>query len=299
MKPLLLTLFGFLSIAATLSASEYEVYLLAGQSNMEGFGYSKELPQGYGEFDDSVLIFHGNVSDDGERLDGKGIWAPLQPGHGTGFKSNGKANELSDRFGPELGFAEALREESPDTKIAIIKYAKGGTALDSLATQNSGRWHTDFYEKNGVNQYDHCIATIRRALKNRDIDGDGEVDTLVPAGIVWMQGESDGHELGPSERYAENLDRLMNLFRAALRDDSLPVVVGRISDSGQDEKDGLMWDFGNVIRAKQAEYCDKDPNASLVTTTDDYGYSDVWHYDSDGFIDLGEQFGKAMIGLRK
>lgn len=299
MKKRFLTLAGLFSLTALLSGAEYEVYLLAGQSNMEGYGYSKDLPDQYGEYESGVLIFHGNVSGDGDLVDGKGVWAPLSPGHGRGFKSDGKENQLSDRFGPELGFAELMRKQKPNTKFAIIKYAKGGTAIDSEASQNSGRWHTDNYEGNGVNQYDHCLATIRHALEKQDIDGDGEVDTLVPAGIVWMQGESDGHELGPSERYAANLDRLMNLFRAALRDDELPVVIGRISDSGQDENDGLMWDYGNVIRAKQAEYCERDPNAVLVTTTDGYAYSDVWHYDSAGFVDLGEQFGKAMLELQK
>ena len=39
-------------------------------------------------------------------------------------------------------------------------------------------------------------------------------------------------------------------------------------------------------------------HAALVTTTDIYGYSDPWHYDSAGYIDLGKQFAIALHGLR-
>jgi hypothetical protein len=41
------------------------------------------------------------------------------------------------------------------------------------------------------------------------------------------------------------------------------------------------------------------PRAALVTTTDTYGYSDPWHYDSSGYLDLGKQFAVAMHGLQR
>ncbi|MDQ8203536.1 sialate O-acetylesterase [Pelagicoccus sp. SDUM812003] len=288
----------FASIVSA-NAREYQVYLMAGQSNMEGYGYVNELEPGYADFPGEVRIFHGNTADDDEPRDGRGIWAPLKPGHGTGFKSDGSANELSNRFGPELGFAKTLSAHDPDSPIAIVKYAKGGSSLDALSEEPWGNWFFGYDRSEGVNQWDHCLATIRNAFAARDIDGDGEDDQLVPAGIVWMQGESDGHQIGAAYRYAENLEQLVGLFRAALRDDDLPVVIGRISDSGQDPEDGLVWNFGNVVRHQQAAFCESDANAAFVTSTDGYAYSDKWHYDSDGFVDLGEQFGKAMLELQK
>lgn len=291
-------LFAFFT-TVLLSAKEYQVYLLAGQSNMVGYGYVKDLPEGYGEFAGEVRIFHGNMAEDDQPIDGRGLWQELAPGFGKGFKSDGVSNALSDRFGPELGFAKALSEDSPDTPIALIKYARGGTALDASSMENFGRWHVGYKRGEGVNQWDHCLATIRNAFADTDVDGDGELDQLVPAGIVWMQGESDGLELEPATRYAENLASIVSLFRAALRDEDLPVVIGRISDSGRDEEDGLVWDFGNVVRAEQAAFCEGDVNARLVTSTDGYDYSDKWHYDSAGFVDLGEQFGKSMLSLQE
>ncbi len=112
-----------------------------------------------------------------------------------------------------------------------------------------------------------------------------------------MQGESDAAITeAVARRYEANLKRLMDLIRAALRVDDLPVVLGRISDSGQ-EADGKVWDHGELVRAAQAAFVQKDARAALVTTTDAYGYSDRWHYDSAGYLDLGRQFAEAMIAL--
>lgn len=298
MKLLPLSVLSILLLAPSIGqAKDYQVYLLAGQSNMDGYGYTKDLPEGYDSFGDEVLIFHGNTSADDEPRDGKGIWAPLSAGHGTGFSSDGQSNDLSDRFGPELGIAKVLRAQNPSEPIAFIKYSRGGTTLDWEAESGAGNWNVDYGSGSGVNQYDHCLQTIRNAYAVSDIDGDGELDRLVPAGIFWMQGESDGHYLSPSYRYAENLQEIVTLFRAALRDDDLPVAVGRITDSGNDPS-GHVWKFGNVVRAQQAAYCEADENAELVTSTDDYSYSDKYHYDSAGFIDLGEKFGEAILELQ-
>jgi iduronate 2-sulfatase len=91
---------------------------------------------------------------------------------------------------------------------------------------------------------------------------------------------------------------LVDLIRAAFRVDDLPVVIGQISDSGRDA-DGKVWDHGEIVRAAQAAFVAEDGAAALVTTTDQYGYSDTWHYDSAGFLDLGRSFAEAMFRLQK
>ena len=88
----------------------------------------------------------------------------------------------------------------------------------------------------------------------------------------------------------------MDLIRAALRVDDLPVVIGRISDSGRDE-DGRMWNHGEIVRRAQQAFVDSDRAAALVTSTDDYGYSDPAHYDTPGYIDLGKRFADALDRL--
>lgn len=192
--PILLLAFT-LFCASAVSAKTYRVYYLGGQSNMDGYGYVKELPAELNGPVEGVYIFHGNPRPDGEAVDGRGLWAQLRPGHGVGFKSDGKKNEYSERFGVELTLARRLKELHPGANIALVKYSRGGTSIDETAARFFGSWEADFIggprEHAGVNQYDHFLATIRHAFAARDIDGDGEDDTLVPAGIVWMQGESD------------------------------------------------------------------------------------------------------------
>jgi hypothetical protein len=289
-----------LSLAAVADAKVYHVYYLGGQSNMDGYGQVSELP-GDMPLVKGVMIFHGNTSPDAQPVDGRGVWSELRPGHGVGFRSDGTTNTYSDRFGVELTFAGRLKELAPDRNIALIKYSRGGTSIDEGAARQFGCWEPDFAggegDGRGINQYDHFLATLRQAMKVQDIDGDGEKDTLLPAGIVWMQGESDAAlDEATAKRYQAHLKRLMDLIRAALRKDDLPVVIGRISDSGQDA-DGEVWDHGEVVRAAQAAFVENDATAAIVTTTDNYDYSDKWHYDSAGYLDLGAKFAEAMAEL--
>jgi hypothetical protein len=257
----------------------------------------KELPADLREAVEGVMIFHGNSSPDGAAVDGRGLWSELQPGHGVGFASDGGTNHYSDRFGVELTLARRLRELEPGARVAIIKYSRGGTSIDVAAAGTFGCWDPDYSDGNGVNQYDHFLATVRRALAVADIDRDGQDDVLIPAGIVWMQGESDAaYTEAVARRYEAHLKRLMDLIRAAFRVDDLPVVVGRISDSGR-EDDGKVCNYGEIVRAAQTRFVRRDGAAALVTTTDSYGYSDKWHYDTPGYIDLGRQFADALVRL--
>lgn len=281
--------------ATAVQAAEYRLYFLGGQSNMDGYGHVADLPAAYRGRVAGVHIFHGQPVSDGLPDEVPGKWAPLQPGHGAGFSSNGKENQLSDRFGPELTFGFRLRALDPDANVAIIKYAFGGTALDRRVSAY-GTWDPDV---DGNNQYDFALATLRNALAVADIDGDGEADRLVPAGIVWMQGEADAFDnpLAAAD-YEANLKRMMDLLRAALRADDLPVVIGKITDSGMAE-DGTVMDFAKVVQAAQQRFVDRDSCAALMAETETYGYpeTDAWHYDSDGFVRMGIAFADAIVAL--
>jgi hypothetical protein len=298
MKQLLILIALILMISAGVQAKKYKVFYLGGQSNMDGFGYIKELPKELNKPVDGVYIFHGNSTRDSFELGGQGVWEMLKPGHGTEHTSTFEKNNHSDRFGIEITFALEMKKRFPNENIALIKYSRGGTSIHIDAAGPFGCWDPDFTSGTGINQYDHFLATLKNAWAISDIDGDGENDELIPAGILWMQGESDAHNPEIANLYFANLKRLMDLMRAALLIDDLPVVIGRISDSGNDD-DGKVWDYGNVVRWQQAKFVNQDENAALITTTDNYGYSDKWHYDSAGYIDFGKQFAIEMEGLMK
>jgi hypothetical protein len=278
--------------------SVYHLYYLGGQSNMEGYGYVSQLPDTLNAPVEGVMIYHGNTGNDNEEVDGRGIWSVLRPGHGVGFSSDGDTNFYSDRFGVELTFGEKMKELFPDEKIALVKYSKGGTSIDTSAAGTFCCWLPGYNSGNGVNQYDHFLATVKGALSITDIDGDGRKDRLVPSGIVWMQGESDGNNQYAASIYKENLSMMIDSIRSAFNTPDMPVVIGRITESHNDA-DSIVWTYGDVIRQAQADYVNEDGNAALVTSTDNYKYSDPWHYDSDGYVDLGRQFAIAMAKLRR
>ena len=292
---------SWLSIETLALAEEFDVYFLGGQSNMEGFGTNSDLPNAWNQPIDGAWIFQSTPLPDQVPARGIGRWESVQPGHGTGFSDNGDASIKSDRFGLELSFAKTLRERKPQRKVAIIKYARNGSSIAATAAGVWGCWEPDFQSATGdlrdINQYDHFLATVRNAFAIDDIDGDGSKDRLIPAGILWMQGESDATATEEvASQYASNLKRLMDLVRASLRVNDLPVVVGQISDS-QKDKPARTWRYGDLVRAQQRKFADEDAAAKLVIDTDLYAYSDPWHYDSKGYLDLGEKFANALLSI--
>lgn len=275
------------------------LFYLAGQSNMVGQGYNKDLPDSLKETFPNVWIFNGNTADDNQLTGGLGVWSNLKPGYGNHFSSNGKENKLSDRFGLELSFAKKLQELYPNSKIAFIKYSKGGTGLDSIAGKRFGSWESDYGAGKGINQYDHFLNTVKNALKIKDIDANGKDDLLIPSGIIWMQGEADA---GASEeialRYYSNLKRLMDLFRTNLNAKDVPIVIGKIVDSGRDDKDGMVYDYGDLVQYAQEIFVKNDGHAAIVRSTTFYNFIDAWHYTSKDYIDLGTKMAEALYKIK-
>lgn len=286
-----------IAICQTNDVDTIRVFYLGGQSNMDGYGYNSDLPDELNKTFQNAWIFHGNPVGDDQANGGLGKWELLKPGHGKEFSSDGIKNNLSDRFGVELSFAGRLKELFPDQKIALIKYSRGGSSIDSLAAGRFGSWEADYQGKTGINQYDNFLTTINKALSSNDINGDNRRDVLIPCGIVWMQGEADASfNEEVAKRYYCNLKRLMDLIRAAFHTDDLPVVIGKISDSWND-KDGKVWDYCELVQYAQEKYAREDDKAAIIRSTRYYKYSDKWHYDSEGYIDLGKKFADALYQL--
>ena len=277
--------------------TDYHVYFLGGQSNMEGFGFTSDLPAAQVNPARIVMIFNGRMEADGAAGGGVGRWARLEPGFGTGFETDGATNSLSDRFGPELAFGTRLAERAPRRNIAIIKYARGGSAL-AIGASGFGSWDADYSGGNQRNQYDNALTAISHALSTRDIDQDGQPDRLIPAGIIWMQGEADAYDNADAVRaYEDNLRRLMDLLRAAFRRDDLPVVLGQIADSGDNPETRVMT-YSPEVQAAQKAFTDKDSCAELVTVTETFSFlPDGWHYTSDDYLTLGRAFADGVYGL--
>jgi hypothetical protein len=274
------------------------VFYLGGQSNMQGYGNNSELPAHLNRKFKNVYIFQGNPVGDNEKNGGVGIWDNLKPGHGDGFSSNGKSNQLSEKFGIELSFAQKMQELYPNQKIAIIKYSRIGSAIDSIGNKNFGCWDLDFNGNKHINQYGFFLKTIENAFAVKDINNDDVTDVLLPTAIFWMQGESDADKTEAiAANYYTQLNRLMTAMRAVFGNRTLPVVIGKITDSEQDS-DGKVWDYGELVQYAQEKFCKLDSNASVIRNTKNYKYSDKYHYNSVGYVDFGVEFAKEFQKLK-
>lgn len=274
----------------------YHVYVLAGQSNMEGYAPITDLPEELTEVRPDFPIFMGNMPYDHDRTGGRGLWAPLSPGFGKEFGSNGKENRLSKFFGPELTFAREMKRLRPEQNVALIKYARSGASI-AVGASHGGNWQPDYRGKNGLNQYDFAVQTIETAFAQGDIDGDGLRDQLIPAGLLWMQGEGDALASAPAEAYYLNLNNLIHHLRQTLRAPTLPLVIGKITDSHMNAGGPMMPHIEQVHDA-QGTFVSRDPCAAYLTETDDYAHAaDGWHYTADGYLRMGRTFARLLTTL--
>ncbi|WP_169303074.1 sialate O-acetylesterase [Thalassotalea mangrovi] len=280
--------------ASMVYSAEYLLFFLGGQSNMEGFGYNKELPEEYQNSIDDVMIFNGFAVPDDSSEGGYGQWLPLSPGFGTGYKADKTSYTLSERFGPELSFGKYIAKLT-GKKIAIIKYARGGSSI-ALGASGYGTWAKDYQDNTTLNQWDYFNNTVELAMGVKDIDGDGEADTLTPAGIVWMQGEADAYNEAASKVYLQNLTQLMSDITAVFGSEELPIVLGKINDSGKTPETRVMPYIEPVWEA-QRQYASSHNNVELVQFDHEIEFlEDKWHYKSKHYIELGKIFAAAMHG---
>ena len=84
----------------------------------------------------------------------------------------------------------------------------------------------------------------------------------------------------------------MDLVRATLRTDDLPLVIGKISDSldGGD----IVFPYGDLVQQAQETYAKTETNVAIVRSTRFYTFSDRWHYNSEAYIDLGNRFASVL-----
>jgi hypothetical protein len=193
--------------------NHYDVYLAAGQSNMDGRGSASDLTGDLAVWNQpqaDVRIWYANpVNLDPANPTYTTGWQALAPGFSVppGFTGN----LPSTRFGPELAFARTVAEANTNRRIAVIKVSQGGTSLSSNWKPVSGY------------MYATLTNIARTALES--LTNTGARYTL--RGMIWHQGESDG-----SSSTATYEARLTE-FIAAVRNDfgvtNLPFVVGELA----------------------------------------------------------------------
>lgn len=217
--------------------SPIKVFILAGQSNMEGQGLVTMKDAAGNEKPGTLTAMLADPAKarliknlrtrDGRWVVRDDVWVydvnefgtvkgPL--GFGYGWNLGNK-----DWFGPELQFGHTIKKHMPN-QVLIIKTAWGGKSLYSdFRPPSSGGTVGPYYTE--------MVETVRRVLKNLKEEFpayDGRGHEL--AGFVWWHGWNDfcGPKAG-IEEYPANLARLIRDLRRDLGTPKLPVVIGEFT----------------------------------------------------------------------
>ncbi len=258
-------------------AAHYEVFILAGQSNMDGRAKAAELTGPLATWagaQKDVEICYSDSNRRGKALSSEG-WVALQPGFSVAPGS--KLETLPGKtFGPEVSFGRTMADAWGAKHVALLKFAEGGTSLQK-----------DWVVGEKGKLYDQMITFVGASLEKMKAAG----DTFEVRGFAWHQGESDS-ELTEGE-YAGLLTELITHVRgdvAKYRPDQtglLPVVVGEVFDN---HKRG-------TILAAQADVCVKVPGCGLASAKGLSTFDEGTHFDAPSQIELGKRMATAMLKL--
>ncbi|WP_437291134.1 sialate O-acetylesterase [Sorangium sp. So ce406] len=296
---------GVLSFSASAMAQPVKVFVLAGQSNMVGFGVGADLPV---ELRSQPDIWYDHFNPDARQGGPYAAatstdWGPLEP--------KGEAR----RYGPEITFGRTIAAAYPEHRIAIVKVSQGGTNLvdhwgrglppDPEALYKSQLYHALFgkldsatYADDRALEYPEEVTRLDNALARLESEGhDVEI-----AALVWMQGENEAG-WSAAFRYGDALRAFIAAVRGDLGVPDLPVVLGRVSDNLYPANGGpiAVGREANIdaVRAAQVTVADEDPRVAWVDTDDFAPRSpdDTYHFDSAAYQVLGQRFADAYIAL--
>ncbi len=267
------------------ASREADVWLLGGQSNMQGTGKIADLPGDHPRTIPHAWFWNGTG------------FEPLELGK---TKTSGRDGE----FGPEIGFA--LEMATAARPVYLIKYNASGMPLHH--GWHGSQWvdgepqpgRRNFYpgeRADDPNQgvlYLAMLAQFKAGVENLEQSG----RQPIVRGLLWMQGEQDAKHLVSATAYVASLRRLRQRLAADMGTATdLPLAFGQVLPH-----EPAMDRFTNrtEIRAQMAA-ADMDsgkPEAmprTRMVSTDGFGLAaDTVHYNAEGQLRLGRAFASAM-----
>ena len=311
----LLSLLVFMVAWQTISANEtgpVKVFILAGQSNMEGQAVADLDGKNYNDGKGTLKALLADPEKEKmlRHLKGEGaswnvrndVWVryqrekqPLLAGPlSVGFSVYGGKHH----FGPEWQFGYLMGEHFPN-QVLLIKTAWGGKSLyKDFRPPSSGGEVGPYYQK--------MITDIQEALANlkKDFpDYDGKGYEL--AGFVWYQGWNDG--VNPKTAVPEYEANLANLIRDVRKDlnaPNLPVVIGELT--GPWVKAPGEWDTLRKAQAAVAQKPEFQGNTIFVETHEfvrkpedspNPGHGHHEFGNAETYFLVGDALGKGMLKL--
>jgi len=303
----------------------WRVFILSGQSNMEGKGAIKHLEQ---------LLADAKTAKRYAHLRAEGKWverADVLIRYTNGqFDRKGKLTvgyaHPPNRFGAELQFGHVVGDALAE-QVLLVKVCWGGRSLRfDFRPPSSGlgdfdpEWLAKLAKRKGFkgdpeklagHNYRDLVRMVHETLaglKTHFPQYDGAGYEL--SGFVWFQGWNDMLDGSRHKEYGPNLANLLRDLRTDLGVPTLPMIVGELGMSGAEQQISPRYRAKHMgFRAQQesvakltefkatVRYVPTSPYVVLDGPQFDGGY----HYRgrADTFFGIGNAFGKAMLGLVK
>lgn len=274
-----------LSAASAPTERPLKTFILAGQSNMVGWGDSRKLPDEMRRGSERVLMFEA------------GTWQPLRP-HQTVIDLQRRVGLSEHSFGPEITFGAEMAKAWPGETIGIIKLAFGGTSL--LAWKRD--WSKEDADRVGQGRwgslYRKLIEKVNQARAARQVE---------IVGFVWLQGGGDMKNVDVAKEYLANLQSLVAALREDVGQPWLPFIFGtaRGRDPGFDLPDDLTaleprivsgtYPAAQWVLKAQFDAERQIPHARLVVLREIEKHPQNIHYNTVGQLVIGRLFAHAYL----
>ncbi|MEO1983427.1 MAG: sialate O-acetylesterase [Fuerstiella sp.] len=301
-----ITLFALLSMLPAENCPAQQpptkVFLLAGQSNMQGQGVVQmDDPKNYNGGKGNLVwsMKHSASKDQMQHLrSANGKWVVRDDVQiRYRFRDKVRQGQLtvgytgyggSSHIGPELQFGHVVGNRF-DEPVLLIKTAWGGKSLHVDFRPPSSSGHTGPY-------YTQMIAEIHEALAAL------EERPYELAGFVWMQGWNDMVSKPATAEYDENLVNLAKDLRSEFKSLNLPFVIGELGNGGPAKDGSRMQKF----REAQQRGSQQITNAKFVVThsfarsaqlSPNRGHGHHWFGNAESYFLVGDALGEAMLEL--
>ena len=289
-----------------------KVFILAGQSNMEGQAVADLDGKNYNDGKGTLKVlmndpakshlFKHLKNDNGDWTVREDVWVryqrekqPLLAGPlSIGFSIYGGKHH----FGPELQFGHVVGDHLR-SQVLLIKTAWGGKSLyKDFRPPSSGGEVGPYYKK--------MLAEVRQGIANLKTDFPGyKGQGYELAGFVWYQGWNDGVDpKNAVPQYEQNLVNLINDVRKDLGIPKLPVVIGELT--GPWVQAPGAWDILRKAQANAPRRPEFKGNVIFVETHDfvrlpkdspNPGHGHHEFGNAETYFLVGDALGKGMVKL--
>lgn len=256
--------------AAPVRAGEkpLKVFLLAGQSNMQGHGHLRTLDH-LGKDPKYGHLLKKVKGADGKWIVRDDVWIAYPARKKFGNLTVGYGVN-DDNIGPALMFGCIVGDHF-DQQVLLIKTAWGGRSLlkDFRPPSSGGEVGATYKEM--IAQVQDVLARLPELFPGYRKQG------YEWGGFVWFQGWNDMINKQATAEYTANLANLIRDLRKELKAPNLPVVIGELGVGGDKANDGMR-----AFRKAQAAVADQPEFKGTVAFVPTARF---WDVEAHAFLD--------------